>query len=121
VYPGLPRVKRAWFQHLNLKCDGPLSNFAFNFNLRRYNEAQVAAVRTAEFTAQIAKLHADAGAANAAVTDAEETMARAVQILEAAQVGTSKTCSPRHPSLSAPCLPRYPPHSVEVLARSYTG
>jgi len=23
---------------LKLKCDGPLSNFAFNFNLRRYTE-----------------------------------------------------------------------------------
>ena len=22
---------------MKLKCDGPLSNFAFNFNLRRYN------------------------------------------------------------------------------------
>jgi hypothetical protein len=27
---------RAWFQRLKLKCDGPLSSFAFNFNLRRY-------------------------------------------------------------------------------------
>ena len=26
------------FQRLKLKCDGPLSNFAFRFNLRRYPE-----------------------------------------------------------------------------------
>jgi hypothetical protein len=26
----------AWFQRLKVKCDEPLSNFAFNFNLRRY-------------------------------------------------------------------------------------
>jgi hypothetical protein len=28
--------KRAWFQSLNLKCDEPLSDIDFNFNLRRY-------------------------------------------------------------------------------------
>jgi len=27
----------AWFQRLNLKCDELLSNFAFTFNLRRFN------------------------------------------------------------------------------------
>jgi len=32
---------------LKLKCDGPLSNFAFNFNLRRYNEARAVAVAVA--------------------------------------------------------------------------
>ena len=26
----------SWFRRLRLKCDEPLSNFAFNFNLRRY-------------------------------------------------------------------------------------
>ena len=26
------------FQHLKLQYDGPLSNFAFKFNLRRYNK-----------------------------------------------------------------------------------
>jgi len=31
-----PRSKR-----LKLKCDVPLSNFAFNFNLRRYNMAML--------------------------------------------------------------------------------
>ena len=30
-------IESAWFQRLKLKCDEPLSNFAFNFNLRRYN------------------------------------------------------------------------------------
>jgi heterodisulfide reductase subunit C len=29
-------LNRAWFPGLKLKCDGPVSNFAFNFNLRRY-------------------------------------------------------------------------------------
>jgi hypothetical protein len=27
---------RTWFQLLKLKCDEPLSDFAFKFNLRRY-------------------------------------------------------------------------------------
>jgi len=31
--------RRAWFQRLQLKHDKPLSNLAFNFNLRRYNLA----------------------------------------------------------------------------------
>ena len=35
-----PDFKRAWFQRLKLKCDESLSNFAFNFNLRRYTEAE---------------------------------------------------------------------------------
>jgi hypothetical protein len=30
---------------LKLKYDGPLSNFAFNINLRRYNEAAAAAAK----------------------------------------------------------------------------
>ena len=33
------RVHRAWFQRLKLKYEGPLSNFAFIFNLRRYSTA----------------------------------------------------------------------------------
>ena len=32
------RVDRAWFQRLNLYCDKLLSNFAFNFILRRYSK-----------------------------------------------------------------------------------
>jgi len=32
---------RAWFQRLKLRCDEPLSNFTFNFNLRRYIMAPV--------------------------------------------------------------------------------
>ena len=35
--PGCPRVARAWFQRLKLKYDETLSNFALNFNLRRYS------------------------------------------------------------------------------------
>ena len=30
----------AWFQHLKICYDGPLSNLAFNFNLRPYTESQ---------------------------------------------------------------------------------
>ena len=30
--------KGACFQHLKLKCDEPLSNFAFKFNSRRYTQ-----------------------------------------------------------------------------------
>ena len=32
-------VDHAWFQRLKPRYDGPLSNFAVDFNLRRYNEA----------------------------------------------------------------------------------
>ena len=38
------RVERAWFRRLTLKYDEPLSNFAFNFNLRRYKTVIVAAL-----------------------------------------------------------------------------
>jgi hypothetical protein len=31
-----PKFDRAWFQRLNPEYDDPLSNFAFNFNMRRY-------------------------------------------------------------------------------------
>jgi len=30
------RIDRAWYRRLKLKYDEPLSNFAFNFNLRHY-------------------------------------------------------------------------------------
>ena len=30
-------VEGAWLQRLKLRCDEPLSTFAFNFNLRRYS------------------------------------------------------------------------------------
>ena len=33
--------ERAWFQRLKVKYDEALSNSAFNFNLRRYNEEDV--------------------------------------------------------------------------------
>ena len=38
--PGRPQVDRAWCQRLKLKCVKPLSNFAFNFNLRPYTAAK---------------------------------------------------------------------------------
>jgi hypothetical protein len=34
VHPGL--TVGAWFQRLKLHDDGPVSDFAYNFNLRRY-------------------------------------------------------------------------------------
>jgi len=37
-------IESAWFHHLKLQCDEPLSNFAFKFNLRRYNMAVANAV-----------------------------------------------------------------------------
>jgi hypothetical protein len=36
----LTRVDRPWFQLLKLKCDEPISDFAFNFSLRRYDMAR---------------------------------------------------------------------------------
>jgi hypothetical protein len=37
VDPIKPMLKPPGTQHLKLKCDGLLSSFAFNINLRRYN------------------------------------------------------------------------------------
>jgi len=37
VDPINPMLKAPEFMRLKLECDEPLSNFAFNFNLRRYN------------------------------------------------------------------------------------
>ena len=34
--PASPRLDRVWFEFLTLKYDEALTNFAFNFNLRRY-------------------------------------------------------------------------------------
>ena len=31
-------LETAWFQHSKLKCDIPVSTFAFTFDLCRYNE-----------------------------------------------------------------------------------
>ena len=49
------------------------------------DKAQEAAVVTAEFTTRLAAMHVVEEPANAAVVDAEETMARALQILETAK------------------------------------
>jgi hypothetical protein len=37
VDPIKPKLKLPGTKHLKLKCDEPLSNFAFKFNLRRYD------------------------------------------------------------------------------------
>jgi len=37
--PCRPLLDRAWFQRSKLEYDKPLSNFGFNFNLRRYSWA----------------------------------------------------------------------------------
>ena len=39
VDPIKPKLKPPGKTRLKLKYEGPLSNFAFNFNLRRYSEA----------------------------------------------------------------------------------
>jgi len=72
-----PSRTRAWFQRLKLICDEPLSNFAFNFNLRRYS---VAALRI----------------------DLAHVNTRTVLLTE--RVGASQQCSPRHPPHSIPVL-----------------
>ena len=36
VDPNKPKLKAPGTKRLKLRCDGPLSNVAFNFNLRRY-------------------------------------------------------------------------------------
>jgi len=45
VDPIKPTLKAPGTERLKLKCDEPLLNFAFNFNLRRYD--WVPAVRSA--------------------------------------------------------------------------
>ena len=39
VDPVKPTLKAPGTKRLKLKCDEPLSDFAFNFNMRRCNEA----------------------------------------------------------------------------------
>jgi hypothetical protein len=62
------RVESAWFKRLRLTYEEPLSNFAFNFNLRRYNkergvmEAAAAAVAPECAVAEAACTEAEAGA-----------------------------------------------------------
>ena len=36
-----PRVDRTWFQLLRLRCDEPLSNFAFEFYVRPCTEDEI--------------------------------------------------------------------------------
>jgi len=44
VDPTKPKLKPPGTKRLKLKCDKLLSNFAFNFNLRRYTESTPPAV-----------------------------------------------------------------------------
>ena len=46
VDPIKPNLKAPGSKRLKLKYDEPLSNFAFNFNLRRYIEAEDARILT---------------------------------------------------------------------------
>ena len=50
-----PSRKRAWFQRLKLNCDEALSNFAFNFNLRRYNLVHTESLARAVRRARVAR------------------------------------------------------------------
>jgi len=43
----------AWLQRLKLKCDGALSNFAYNFNLRLYSLASLSSVAHASGTTNL--------------------------------------------------------------------
>jgi len=43
VDPIKPTLRSPGTKRLKLKCDEPPSNFAFNINMRRYNEAQARA------------------------------------------------------------------------------
>ena len=48
VNPVKPTLKAPRTKRLKVKCDEPLSNFAFNFNLRRYKVAETKRVIHAE-------------------------------------------------------------------------
>ena len=39
VDPNKPTLKAPGAMHLKLRCDGPVSNFAYKFNMRRYTVA----------------------------------------------------------------------------------
>ena len=45
--PIKPKLKPPGTKHSKLKCDDLVSNFAFNFGLRRYNKEQLTGVATA--------------------------------------------------------------------------
>ena len=98
--PGRPRFDRAWFQRLKLTYDEALSNFAFNFNLRRYIAvllqvvvdglarhhpadcaAYAAAARTsARLRSLAAALTAGAATPDALITKALVALGRAMQV-----------------------------------------
>jgi len=50
VDPNNPKLKPLGSNRLKLKYDDPPSNFAFKFNLRRYNEAEAVAMASAKKT-----------------------------------------------------------------------
>ena len=54
VEPIKPKLKLPGTKRLNLKYDEPLSNFAFNFKLRRYNEARHAGGKYGDHATQTA-------------------------------------------------------------------
>jgi hypothetical protein len=62
-----PTLKAPGSKRLKLKCDNPLSSFAFKFDLRRYNEALEEVMRAveaggAEHDRVVARLTADGSA-----------------------------------------------------------
>ena len=77
VEPIKPPLQAPGSKRLKLKCEEPLSNFAFKFNLRHYTQVGPSAA---------------AAAAAAAARKAAATNKR-----KAASVGSSFPCSPRHP------------------------
>ena len=58
-----PKLKPPGTKRLKLNCETLLSTSAFNFNLRRYNKASVAAVDNADIIAAAAAVSAGAKAA----------------------------------------------------------
>jgi len=86
VVPIKPELKARRTQRLKLQYDEPLSNFAFNFNLRRYNPVPLAHhVRTSLTAALQAALDRARAAAlrwNQYATDAAITEAAAAAVTE---------------------------------------
>ena len=57
IDPIKPTLKAPGTKLLKLKCDKPLSNFAFEFNLRRYTKAQAVRNFTESRLLEVGLLH----------------------------------------------------------------
>jgi len=80
-----------WFQRLKLQYDEPLSNFAFNFNLRRYNKAVQRHAALRKTDVQLDNAMDDAGSrfVDALVAAEGESSEEAINLIDSTDTASS--------------------------------